>query len=439
MKMENTKEYSVEEMAQNEWKNFALYTTFQRAIPNMIDGLKPSQRFYLAASIDMTKTSFDKVAAVSGALAKYGYNHGETSAGQAGVGMAQSWNNNLCLIQGRGSFGTRLVPHAAAARYIYSRLSPSFSKVIKDIDLSPVHPDPEHIPPAFYIPVIPLVLVNGSVGVATGFATKIFPRKVSDVIAACEEYIKTGKIKNKLIPHWNEFNGKIVDEGGGKFTSYGVFEYKSKTILSITEVPVGHSRESYVEILDKLEEQNKIVGYDDLCGKHGFEFSVTLKRGVTYSDKEIISMFKLSAPMSENITVVGWDGKLKFYDNPHQLVVDFCEYRKTVLDKRIQKRTEEALENVRWCLVKAEFVRRVLNDVIKFKGQTKSQVGEKILEIELANELDIDRLLRLNIMSLTQEMVDDLMKEKSEATKKAAYWKAETWESQFVEDLQDMK
>lgn len=432
-------EYSVEKMAQKEWKSFALYSVYNRAIPSMIDGLKPSQRFYLAASIDMTKTSFDKVAAVSGNLAKYGYNHGEMSAGQAGIGMAQSWNNNLCLIQGRGSFGTRLVPHAAAARYIYSRLSPDFSKVIKDIDLSPEHVDPEHVPPAFYIPTIPLVIVNGSVGVATGFATKIFPRSVKDVVEACEEYIKTGEVKNKLTPHWNEFSGDIVSEGNGKYVAYGKYKPKGTTSIIITEVPIGYDRESYVSVLDKLEDDGKIVSYEDNCGKHGFEFEVKLKRGTSQEKSTIIPMFKLSSPMTENITVVGWDGKLKQYETVQELVVDFCEYRKTILQKRIEKRIEESKENVRWCLVKAEFIRRVLDNVIVFKGNKKEQIGNKILEIPQAMESDIDRLLRLNIMSLTQEMVDQLVEEEKQSIKNAAYWKAETWESQFVEDLEEMK
>lgn len=431
--------YSVEKMAENEWKTFALYTVNSRAIPSMIDGLKPSQRFYLAASIDMTKTGFDKVAAVSGALAKYGYNHGEGSAGQAGVGMAQNWKNNLCLIQGRGSFGTRLVPHAAAPRYIYSKLSPDFSKVVKDIDLAPAHADPEHVPPAFYVPVIPLVLANGAEGVATGFATKIFPRKVSDLVKACQEYIKTGKIKNKLIPYWNEFNGTIVEESAGKYTMTGCFERKGKTGVVITEVPIGHDRESYVSILDDLEDKGLIVGYEDQCGKHGFQFEVTLKRGVEYTDKNIVSMFKLSVPMSENLTVVDWRGKLKVYDNPHDIVVDFCEYRKSIYSKRIQKNINESTELVRWTQVKAEFITRVLDEVITFKGKTKADIGQKILEIKHAVESDVDRLLRLNIMTLTQEMVEELKVEQQEAIKKASFWRSETWENQFAGDLDELK
>lgn len=159
-----TNDYPISLVAANEWLSFAKYTVESRAIPNMIDGLKPVQRFYLYSSIINSKRDFKKVSAVSGIISDYGYNHGEGSAAGSGQLMAAVWNNNLCLIEGRGSFGTRLVQEAGAPRYVYTRLHDNFNKYIKDVELSPKHEDPEHEPPAFYLPVIPLVLVNGTKG-----------------------------------------------------------------------------------------------------------------------------------------------------------------------------------------------------------------------------------------------------------------------------------
>ena len=94
-------EYPISQVAENEWKSFAMYTVESRAIPNMIDGLKPVQRFYLYSSILNSKKDFKKVSAVSGIISDYGYNHGEASAAGAGQLMAATWNNNICLIEGR--------------------------------------------------------------------------------------------------------------------------------------------------------------------------------------------------------------------------------------------------------------------------------------------------------------------------------------------------
>ena len=115
--------YPISEVARNEWRDFAIYTVESRAIPNMIDGLKSVQRFYLYSSIVNSPRDFKKVAAVSGIISDYGYNHGEGSAAGAGQLMAATWSNNICLVEGRGSFGTRLVQEASAARYVYPRLS----------------------------------------------------------------------------------------------------------------------------------------------------------------------------------------------------------------------------------------------------------------------------------------------------------------------------
>jgi DNA gyrase/topoisomerase IV subunit A len=80
--------YSLSSLAANEWKNFALYTVEARAIPNMVDGMKPVNRFYLYSSIQNSKKEFKKVSAIAGVLSSYGYSHGETSgAGESGWGI----------------------------------------------------------------------------------------------------------------------------------------------------------------------------------------------------------------------------------------------------------------------------------------------------------------------------------------------------------------
>lgn len=432
-------EYSVTSLAHNEWLSFAIYSVENRAIPSMIDGLKPVQRFYLYSSIENTKTKFDKVAAVSGLLAKYGYNHGEASAAAAGIAMAQEWNNNITLIEGRGAFGTRLVQSAGAARYVYTRLHENFSKYIKDLDLAPVHPDPEHEPPAYYIPVIPLVLVNGIKGIATGFAVEILPRSPVDLIEAVEEYITTGSVKNKLLPSFPDFSGKVEEIEPGKFKTTGIYERQGKTGLVITEVPIGYDRESYVSVLNKLEEEGVIVSFDDACDKTGFNFKVTLKRTLDYSDADILKLFKLEKTYTENLTVIDEHGKLKLYDSPVDILKDFVDFRMKVMGQRIKVRLAELKEKMRWMLVKREFINQVLDGELVFKNKTKDQLQVEIARIKLYIEGDENRLLAMNILSLTKEMVDNLSKDIIKAKDDVAVWKATNESDQFLSDLKDLK
>jgi len=436
------REYPISKVAHNEWLEFAMYTVESRAIPNMIDGMKPVQRFYVYSSIKNSKTEFKKVSAVSGVVSDYGYNHGEGSAASAGQLMAAEWSNNVCLVEGRGSFGTRLVQSAAAARYTYTRLHKNFGKYVKDVDLAPVHEDPEHEPPSFYVPVIPLVLVNGVKGIATGFATNILPRDPLAIAAACKEFIETQNIKQRVKVKFPDFNGSVTyNSEENRFYCNGVFEKKGKTVLLITEVPYGYDREGYVEVLDKLEEADHIVGYDDLCDKNGFCFEVKLKQNTSanWEDDKIVKEFKLSKPLTENLTVIDNDGKLKEYTDERDLIRDFCLYRAGILQKRIDLRKKEATENGRWLTVKMQFIQAVLDDKIKFKNNKKDQVASQILATtDAVGNDDVDRLLRINIMSLTAEMVKHLEGEIKDAQKELDYWSKTTPTKQFLKDLEEL-
>lgn len=433
--------YQISKLALNEWKDFAAYTVSNRAIPSMIDGLKPVQRFYLYSSLVNSRREFRKVSAVSGVVSDYGYNHGETSAASTGQGMAAEWANNICLVEGRGSFGSRLIQAAGAPRYVYTRVHPNFDTYIRDIDISPEHSDPEHEPPKFYIPVIPLVLANGTKGIATGFSTTILPRDPKELVKACRSYIKTGKVKDRIRVKFPHFKGHVeFKEEEGRFYVHGVMERSGKTKVIISEVPYGYDREKYVKVLDKLEDDGMIVGYEDQCNKDGFKFEVKLKLSLSKkTDDQLKQMFKLVAGMSENINVIGPDWNLREYQDERQLIIDFCEFRKTVLQKRIDKRKMELNEELRWLRVKLEFILAVLDNEIVFKNKKKTEVGEQILQHTSANKDDIERLLRINIMSLTLEMVDELKDLIAKAKKNLEYWESTTVDAQFLEDLDSIK
>lgn len=435
-------DYKLSEVAQNEMKEFALYTIESRAIPNVIDGLKPVQRFYLYSSIQNTPKDYKKVSAVSGVVSDYGYNHGEGSAAGAGQLMAATWNNNICLVEGRGSFGTRLIQEAGAARYVYTRLHSNFGKYIKDRDLSPAHPDPEHAPPSFYIPTIPLVLANGTKGIATGFATNILPRSEASLIKACKEYTTKRKISSRLPVAFPDFKGTTeYDSIEDRFVCRGVFERPSQTRIIITEVPYGYDREGYVKVLDKLEDDGHLVSYDDECSSDGFRFDVKLRNTVAKqlkTDDKVIKLFKLEKTHSENLTTIDEQGRLKIFTDERDLVAHFCDYRLGILSQRISKQIEIHTEEARWLKVKAEFIQAVLEDQIVFKGKNKDQVGKLVLQFTSASDEDVDRLLRLNIITLTMEQIKDLMDKIKEAKDQLDFWNNTTPKEQFVSDLKDL-
>lgn len=433
-----TKKYSLTDVAQNEMLDFAQYTVASRAIPNMIDGMKPVQRFYLYSSLQNSRRDFKKVSAVSGVVSDYGYNHGEVSAAGAGQLMAATWRNNVCLVEGRGSFGTRQVQEAGAARYVYTKVSPNFEKYIKDIALSPEHEDPEHEPPAFYLPVLPLVLLNGASGIATGFATTILPRSEADVTRAIREYLKNGKIQTEIGVSFPDFRGTTdYDAASDRYVCSGIWRKIGKTTLMIEEIPYGFDRESYIKVLDDLEDAGVIVGYDDQTDNRGFRFEVKLKQNTSakWKDSEIAKKFKLVKNHAENLTVIGPKDDLREYSDPRDLIRDFVDFRLGILQDRIDREVAEHNELLRWLEVKIQFIEAVLDERIKFKERKRKEVEGDILNETEALDRDLGRLLAINILSLTKEQVTALRKEIREAKAALRYWKKTTPADQYAEDL----
>ena len=123
-----SKKLKLSTIAKTKWLEHAIYTLEQRAIPSMVDGLKPVQRIILYATTKIAKDKFIKIAEIAGSCSGYGYHHGEASSQDAASLMGATWANNVRVLEGKGSFGTRLIKKASAPRYIFAKLDiPGFA------------------------------------------------------------------------------------------------------------------------------------------------------------------------------------------------------------------------------------------------------------------------------------------------------------------------
>ena len=172
-----------------------------RNIPNIMDGLKISLRKILYAAFKKNLFNEIKVAQFTGYVSEHScYHHGEASLNQAIVGMAQNFvgSNNIPLLYPSGQFGTRLQggKDSASERYIYTRLQPITKMVFNEHDfqvLTYLNDDGTPVEPIYYVPIIPMILVNGSKGIGTGFSTDILCYNPTDI---CNYILE--KLKSKL-------------------------------------------------------------------------------------------------------------------------------------------------------------------------------------------------------------------------------------------------
>lgn len=419
-------ERSILNCIQVEGLKYMKYTIAQRAIPHLMDGFKPVHRYFVYSAIK-GGSGFQKVASIGGAVSSYGYHHGEGSAEDAGSLMAGAWCNNLPLFDRDGFFGSRLVRKPGEPRYIKMKLSSVFRAIYQDDDLTPVHADPEHIPPEHYLPIIPMVLVNGFTGIAKAYATNIPPHSVESVISGCINYLKDKDFSLKV--QYPDFRGTV--EGT---VIYGKYELQGKTKLVITEIPPRFDREKYTEVLNKLDEKGYIVKVDDKS-KEEFKFIITLKREYanTLNHEKILNDFKLTENVNANLNVI-YNQSLRSYLTAEDMLKDFVNIRIDYYQKRIDKRIEEIEVALALSRAKILFVDYMISTPDALKGLTRAQAIKKIQTVAGCDK-HAETLVQMNIYHLTTDERDKLIAEIKELEEQLNHWKTTTPKTEYLSDL----
>ncbi len=264
----------------------------QRTIPNVIDGLKPSQRKILFGCFEEgldRGTKEMKVAQLGAAVAKTtNYHHGEASLMEAIVNMAQDFvgANNMNLLVPSGQFGTRLMggKDAASPRYIFTRIADIALKVFRKEDndiLERAEDDGDLVEPTVYIPIIPMVLVNGADGIGTGFSTTLPPANPRTILENVRRIIRGGLSVplEPYMPWWRGFTGTVTKTTDTRFVVSGRFEISGAQVR-ITELPIGTWTSPYKEFLDAQVKADKILDYTSVIDDVAVDITVDFPSAV---------------------------------------------------------------------------------------------------------------------------------------------------------------
>lgn len=238
-----------------------------RSIPSVVDGLKPSQRKVLYSCFKRRLTQEMKVAQLAGYCAEHtAYHHGEQSLHATIINMAQDYvgSNNLPLLFPSGQFGTRLQggKDAASPRYIFTRLNEVTRLIFPESDdslLSYKEDDGQVVEPEFFIPVVPLVLINGAHGIGTGWSTYIPPHHPIQVIDALESHLSKKRELGELEPWVKGFQGGIQKSGQTTYMTSGVAVKKAKGVVDIVELPYGMWTSDFKDRLTKMLEEGEVM------------------------------------------------------------------------------------------------------------------------------------------------------------------------------------
>ena len=423
------------------FKEFSLYDNV-RSIPSICDGFKNSQRKaaygMLLRGENAGEIQVERVAAQIAAATDY--HHGVSSLEGTIVGLANDYvgTNNINLFVPSGQFGSRLTKESAASRYIFTKLHENFRRLFKkedDLILEHHFTNGEKIEPKQFIPLLPIVLLNGAQGTGTGHACVILNYNPNDVKQAVLDTLAGKKVK-PLVPWYRGFTGTIA-RNEAQTVITGKLQVVNTTTIKITELPVGVYLDSYKATLEKLIDNGFIKDYEDNSTEAGFDFVVNCPRSTTMLDEATLyQKFKLISRDTENLTLWDTDGVLKRYDNVEQIIAEFVEWRVGKYEVRRQKLIELTKDEIAWLSEKIRFINFYLKNHQKFRNTAKKELIELLLENKFER---YSELLSMPIWALTKEKIEELEATLQYAKDRLAELEADTASKMYQRELKEFK
>lgn len=422
--------------------------TIVRALPSVFDGIKVSQRKCVWAFLNHWKgkspqehfSKQEKVSQIASLASQItSYNHGEVSLQDAIIKMAQSFvgSNNMPLFEGKSQFGSRneCGKDAGSARYLYTKPSEVFLRVFRteDLPILDLLKDEKgsDIEPSHMLPIIPLMLVNGATGIATGWRTFIPNHKPEDVIAWLKARIGGNKSPKPIKPFYRGYGGYIEIMGRSNLAKYkkesnirmsnriykrkgnepmtmrtrGRYVYDGKDV-HVYELPIGMSTVAYRQRINDMIKADTISGATDHSDK--FKVSFILKdfaKPVGFTNLALQESYGLS-----NMVLIDDGGLPKTFSSTCEILEDFYRLRMEAYVRRhahtcaVLKTEAEKKRNI------AKVLQAVVEGELVISNRPALEVEEEMEQMGL----DSSVLASIKLKDCTQEAFDKIVEKADE-------------------------
>ena len=452
-------EVSYEEFFDREMIHFSTYDC-ARSIPNMVDGLKTSQRKVLYSAFKRNMTKEVKVAQFSGYVSEHSaYHHGEASLNGAIVKMAQTFlgSNNLNLLEPNGQFGTRLQggDDAASERYIFTQLNPLARLVFPEADdavLTYLDDDGVQVEPEYYVPILPFCLVNGVSGIGTGFSTDIPSYSPAVLSKHLQAKLRGEATQTEFVPYYEGFKGEVIKVADDKYLIRGKYERVGDDKVRIVELPVCVWTMPYLAYLDELleggvDKEGKKVAPTlkdvvNLSTEVVVDITVQFPKGklATMSTEALEKMLKMTTTVSTtNMHLFDAERKLHKYGSIEEIIDAFFVTRLDVYHKR----KAALVAAMRALLVRlsnrARYILEVLSGVVDLRKKTNQQVVEMLEGFRYDKiEGDYKYLIKMPMDSVTEEHVAKIVQEKADTERELEALLGTTVEQIWLRELEHL-
>lgn len=391
---------------ESEHRDFAIYTISSRAIP-FVNGLKPVQQRCLWILRNTKK--HEKVAKLGGQVMSI-HPHGDASISDSINQMSGPYCNNVPFFEGKGAFGTRINPTAfGSPRYVSTKIS-NFGKevIFKDWEIVELKPsyDENDVEPTTLLPLVPILLLNGIQGIATGYSTTILPRDLKELITEQIKVLNGKEVINPL-PYSKPIDNRAIrnEENPNKYQFLGECEVLDTASAKITKLPYSMTHAKIVENLAKMVQKGTILDFTDKS-KAEINIVVQFKRAAMKNKTGAFAARKLglTSGVTERIIVLDFltSQSVVEYDDAADFIKDYTDWRLTFYPIRYARFIQLNL---------AEISR--LNDIVlaidnDLGGQAKKiqNKGDLITFIKKIGVIDIDYISSLPVYRFTKDEYD---------------------------------
>lgn len=443
---------SVTDFLNIEYLNYSLSTVSDRAIPSICDGFKPGARKIVHAMFEgsLKNGSTSKLLALVGDTMKISlYAHGDASLTSTVCTLAKDFYNFYNPLEIEGQGGYLRAPEAGAPRYLYIRKSKWADLVYKtDYDLLKfVFEEGDYVEPEHYLPIVPTVLSNLTMGIANGYSFHSNAWNPIDIVDACNEVLNSNKeietFKTCVRPYLRGIKQDNWKLENGKWFCYGEWKTnQSKDIMTITDLPSDTTYVDFEKLLNKLVDKQEIKDYKDMSEDGNVCYEIQFFKGQLAkeiksdrSGKRLANKFKLIKQVPDDLLwLLDENGKLKYFKDRYDVIRYFVDWRLSIYTERKKKMVKILEQKYKENSDLVKFIELVCKGKLKIRNRSKVDI-----------KVDMDGFkLPMNLIStpmskVTIEERDELLKQNEEIKKQLEYIRNTTEKQMYMNDLKTLK
>ena len=419
---------NIEEQMKSAYIDYSMSVIVSRALPDVRDGLKPVHRrilYDMSAELNLysDKPTRKSARIVGDVLGKF-HPHGDSSVYEAMVRMAQDWSMRYPLVEGQGNFGSMDGDSAAAMRYTEARMQKITDEVMADIDKETIdwttNFDDTLKEPTVLPTKIPLLLVNGSSGIAVGMATNMAPHNLGEVVdaccayidnpdCACEDllrYVKGPDFPTGALIYGYEGVKEALLTGRGRVIMRARTEIEhtpsGRECIIVTEIPYMVNKAEMIKKIGDLVNEKKIEGIsyiNDESDRSGMRITIFLKHDAS-ANVVLNTLFKnTQLQMSFAVNNIALVNGRPMLLNLKDLIHYFVEHRHDVVVRRTRfdlKKAQERLHIVQGLLIAQDNIDEVVHIIRSSKNidEAKSTLMERFGLSDIQASAIVDMRLR---------------------------------------------